>query len=59
MAKKSQIQKFRDKARELKSDESEVGFATSLRAIASHKPKSSGDGAGKAQAKRSQKKPGR
>jgi hypothetical protein len=38
MAKKSQIQKFRDKARELEADESSDKFDAALRKVATHKP---------------------
>jgi hypothetical protein len=39
MTKKSQLQKFRDKARELETDESEDRFSATLRAIGRHKAK--------------------
>ena len=55
MKPKSQIQKFRDKARELETDHDEGRFASSLRAVASHKSRE--DGVPKtAKAKRSEKK---
>ena len=38
MAKKSQIQKFRDKARELEADESADKFGETLRRLAARKP---------------------
>jgi hypothetical protein len=37
MAKKSQVQKFRDAARELGCDESDERFEEALRAVAKHK----------------------
>ncbi len=40
MTKKSQIQKFRDKARELGADLSEDQFNASLKAVGRHKPSS-------------------
>jgi hypothetical protein len=44
MAKKSQIQIFRDAARRLEADESEEGFDKALGVIARHKPRSSQPG---------------
>ena len=38
MTKKSQIDKFRDKARELGADESADKFDAALRKVATHKP---------------------
>jgi len=38
MVKKSQIDKFRDKARELGADESADKFEAALRKVATHKP---------------------
>jgi hypothetical protein len=40
MTKKSQIQKFRDKARELSADPSEEHFNVSLKAVGRQKPSS-------------------
>jgi hypothetical protein len=60
MAKKSQIQKFRDKARELGADDDEARFASSLRAVAAaHKPSSDNGAPKAAKVKRSEKKRGR
>jgi len=38
MAKKSQIQKFRETARTIGADESEDHFSATLKAVARHKP---------------------
>ena len=51
MAKKSQIQKFREKARELGVDDDEMRFRSTLRTIASHKPKSRDNGEAKGKGK--------
>jgi hypothetical protein len=40
MAKKTQIQAFREAARRLEADESEEGFDSALSKIARHKPRS-------------------
>lgn len=44
---KSQIQKFRDAARELEADESEERFNAKLGAVARHKPSPGPKGAAK------------